>query len=292
MMELDNIQNIINSSKKLKFNEAKELYIKYFNETNLELKQKYMDELIFNTLHVVDNYIQRNDLMILCNSKSDYEDLFSAFVEVWIKRLKEGILLNVSAYSFIFNSTFMNDVFKSVMGESINFFNIYNLKTKSVAKLFYKYFNLKNKNIELLNEKGFDNPYLRRLTLIFDGIYENLNIDKKEDITLTMHRIEDIIELLFNVGLFERLDNNIQADDQINKLVDNITLDEFMNDVDKLIKNDKNRDILYTRYGIKDRSKMVSLARRYNVTRQEINRRKLYTLNKLKKAKSLEKYKR
>ena len=286
-MEINNIQDIINSSKKLKYNAAKELYIKYFNETNLDLKRQYMDELIFNTLYIVDNYIKRNNLIILCNSKSDYEDLYSAFIEVWIRKLKGGILLNVSAYSYIFNPSFMNDVFRSVIGESINFFNIYNLKTDHVAKLFSEYTMLKNNNKEIIT----DNPYYKRLILIFDGIYKNLNIDVNEDFILTKHKSEEIIELLYNVGIFDILDENIESEDQIESLINDITMKEFMEDVDSIIKNEENKYILYTRYNIYDYDKMRHIASKYNVTRQEINRRKNYTLNQLKQSKKLQKYK-
>ena len=81
------IQEHIESFGKLKMEEAKELYSKAINSTDEKIKKLYFDKIILGTLYVINNYVDRNNLKMFEGSQYDIEDIRSACIEVWIRKI-------------------------------------------------------------------------------------------------------------------------------------------------------------------------------------------------------------
>lgn len=119
MERIKSLKEQIESLDKLKIDEAKELYKKAINSSDEKLKKLYFDKLILGTMYVVYNYIERNGLEIFQSSQYDIDDIQSAFIELWIKKIKNGELLNVDSYSNMFTSKFYNDICTNLIGDEM-----------------------------------------------------------------------------------------------------------------------------------------------------------------------------
>ena len=265
MERIKSLKEQIESLDKLKIDEAKELYKKAINSSDEKLKKLYFDKLILGTMYVVYNYIERNGLEIFQSSQYDIDDIQSAFIELWIKKIKNGELLNVDSYSNMFTSKFYNDICTNLIGDEMPIYEQSGIPVESFVDLFYIFIELKNSGKkfdfdDLMNafnqEKHYSIqrvPHLQEysnLMLIFENMYNNLNFDKTEDLEVTKRKVRIYIKLFINNGEYENISDDMVAADNTEDIVDKVMYEKFIKDVDDVITDEKKKEIIYQRFGI------------------------------------------
>ena len=259
MERIKSLKEQIESLDKLKIDEAKELYKKAINSSDEKLKKLYFDKLILGTMYVVYNYIERNGLEIFQSSQYDIDDIQSAFIELWIKKIKNGELLNVDSYSNMFTSKFYNDICTNLIGDEMPIYEQSGIPVESFVDLFYIFIELKNSGKkfdfdDLMNafnqEKHYSIqrvPHLQEysnLMLIFENMYNNLNFDKTEDLEVTKRKVRIYIKLFINNGEYENISDDMVAADNTEDIVDKVMYEKFIKDVDDVITDEKKKEII------------------------------------------------
>lgn len=263
MGELEEYYKQISTFQKLKINEAKKLYIKAINTDDEDLKKLYMDELVLGTLHVVYNYIKNSDLNLFTSQSYDMKDIISSFTEVWIRRLNDGELLKVECYSFIFRAPYFLDVYENLCGDKIDVGDQFGISAISFADLFDLYVSYKseetNKSFEEVLEEKLQFSYISdyyyhqfiRLIPTLENLYNSLNIDNNSDLKLNRTKISNYLRLIINNGLVESMPSDIHDPrDFEGEMLDKIQLEDFICDVDRIIKDERAKSIIFERFGI------------------------------------------
>lgn len=98
----------ISKYEKLNFKEAKELYKKYL-ESN-KAKAKMREELILKTQYVIYNFIKNNGLIYMNSYYYDMSDIISTCIEIWIKKIDSGTLLEKESFAEVFDIEFYNNL--------------------------------------------------------------------------------------------------------------------------------------------------------------------------------------
>ena len=307
MERIKSLKEQIESLDKLKIDEAKELYKKSINSSDEKLKKLYFDKLILGTMYVVYNYIERNSLEIFQSSQYDIDDIQSAFIELWIKKIKNGELLNVDSYSNMFNSKFYNDICTNLIGDEMPIYGQSGIPGESFVDLFYIFIELKNSGKkfdfdDLMNafnqEKHYSIqrvPHLQEysnLVLIFENMYNNLNFDKTEDLEVTKRKVRIYIKLFINNGEYENISDDMVAADNTEDIVDKVMYEKFIKDVDDVITDEKKKEIIYQRFGIGGESPKLldELSEQFGVTSDMIRQIVEKTLRNLRMSNKIKKY--
>lgn len=307
MERIKSLKEQIESLDKLKIDEAKELYKKAINSSDEKLKKLYFDKLILGTMYVVYNYIERNGLEIFQSSQYDIDDIQSAFIELWIKKIKNGELLNVDSYSNMFTSKFYNDICTNLIGDEMPIYEQSGIPVESFVDLFYIFIELKNSGKkfdfdDLMNafnqEKHYSIqrvPHLQEysnLMLIFENMYNNLNFDKTEDLEVTKRKVRIYIKLFINNGEYENISDDMVAADNTEDIVDKVMYEKFIKDVDDVITDEKKKEIIYQRFGIGgDSPKLLDeLSEQFGVTSDMIRQIVAKTLRNLRMPDKIKKY--
>ncbi len=307
MERIKSLKEQIESLDKLKIDEAKELYKKAINSSDEKLKKLYFDKLILGTMYVVYNYIERNGLEIFQSSQYDIDDIQSAFIELWIKKIKNGELLNVDSYSNMFTSKFYNDICTNLIGDEMPIYEQSGIPVESFVDLFYIFIELKNSGKkfdfdDLMNafnqEKHYSIqrvPHLQEysnLMLIFENMYNNLNFDKTEDLEVTKRKVRIYIKLFINNGEYENISDDMVAADNTEDIVDKVMYEKFIKDVDDVITDEKKKEIIYQRFGIGgDSPKLLDeLSEQFGVTSDMIRQIVAKTLRNLRMSDKIKKY--
>lgn len=307
MERIKSLKEQIESLDKLKIDEAKELYKKAINSSDEKLKKLYFDKLILGTMYVVYNYIERNGLEIFQSSQYDIDDIQSAFIELWIKKIKNGELLNVDSYSNMFTSKFYNDICTNLIGDEMPIYEQSGIPVESFVELFYIFIELKNSGKkfdfdDLMNafnqEKHYSIqrvPHLQEysnLMLIFENMYNNLNFDKTEDLEVTKRKVRIYIKLFINNGEYENISDDMVAADNTEDIVDKVMYEKFIKDVDDVITDEKKKEIIYQRFGIGgDSPKLLDeLSEQFGVTSDMIRQIVAKTLRNLRMSDKIKKY--
>ena len=307
MERIKKLKRTDESLDKLKIDEAKELYKKAINSSDEKLKKLYFDKLILGTMYVVYNYIERNGLEIFQSSQYDIDDIQSAFIELWIKKIKNGELLNVDSYSNMFTSKFYNDICTNLIGDEMPIYEQSGIPVESFVDLFYIFIELKNSGKkfdfdDLMNafnqEKHYSIqrvPHLQEysnLMLIFENMYNNLNFDKTEDLEVTKRKVRIYIKLFINNGEYENISDDMVAADNTEDIVDKVMYEKFIKDVDDVITDEKKKEIIYQRFGIGgDSPKLLDeLSEQFGVTSDMIRQIVAKTLRNLRMSDKIKKY--
>lgn len=305
MEVLEKWYNQISSFDKLKITEAQELYKKAINISNEILKKSYMDKLVLGTLYVVYEYIKRNDLELFVSSSYDMNDIISSFNEIWIRKIYNGDLLNVDRYSLLFTSPYFNEVYSNLCGDEITINEQFDISTDCFVELLTTYILYKNKssNVEfkkIIKEKYYDNKrwnfytYYKIINLIplFEKIYNNLNFDKIDDLNLGKTKIYDYLRLIINLGLVESIsseyvDNNIE-----NNILQDIVMENFIQDVDQALTDERARQIIHERYGLDDNQPLYleTIGKLHGLTRERVRQIEAKTIMKLRINSNIRKY--
>lgn len=212
METLDFWYQQIKDVRKLKINEAKELYVSYVKENNEVLKQRYLDNIILGTMYIPLSYIRRCKLYMLKSALYDVDDFVNSFNEVWIEEIKNGALLETCAYSEIFTTTFFNKVYKKLGGEEIQINEYFYMSQDTFIKLFFYFVFLKRKNkftYQLFLEKYmiltntdieyFNEHYIvTKILIFFNTLYDILNLDY---VDIEKSKVKKFIKLIVAIGL-------------------------------------------------------------------------------------------
>lgn len=258
--------NQISSFPKLKITEAQELYKKAINTQDESLKKKYMNELILGTLYVVYEYIKRNNLELFISSSYDMNDIISSFNEVWIRRLYNGDLLNIDRYSLLFGPPYFNEVYNNLCGDEIIVNEQFKVSINCFVELLTLYVLYRNKGldkpfIDIIKETFYTDRWNSWSYCIYDDvintipllekIYNNLNFDKLEDLSLGKTKIADYLRLIINIGLIEPITKEYpDKNDMEDTVTTNIVMEKFIEDVDQVITDERARKIIHERYGL------------------------------------------
>ena len=308
MEELMQWYNQISSLPKLKITVAQDLYKKAISTQDETLKKEYMDELILGTLYVVYEYIKRNGLELLVSSSYDMNDIISSFNEVWIRKLYNGELLKVDRYSLLFSSPYYNEVYNNLCGDEIIVNEQFKISTYCFTELLASYVMYKNKGIdkpfrEVIEETYFTDRWnswsyyiykdVIRMIPLLERIYSNLNFDKLEDLDLTKTKIADYLRLIINIGIIEPISNELpDKNDLEDSITTDIVMEHFINDVDKTLKDKREREVIHERYGLDGGSPQTleTVGMHQEVTRERVRQIEAKALRKLRRNENIRKY--
>ena len=276
----------ISCFEKLKLANAQELYKKAMNVSNSDLKKMYMDKLILGTLHVVYNYIAKHDLMLFSSSLYSIDDIISAFTEVWIQKIYKGELLNISRYSNLFTSTFFNEVYVKMGGINFEISDLFGISYDKFVDLFYSYFKLKNANTEF-DYNAFrenicgDDDIDEDILFFFEEIYKKLSLSKDE---ISKFAIKNYLKLFIDSSMFGSFSNDmVDGNDMETEIANKDNFQGFVRNLDLILKNDREKDIIFHRFGLGDNAQMSydELAKKYGITIERIRQIEVKAIRKL-----------
>ena len=302
--------NQISSFPKLKITDAQELYKKAINIQDESLKKTYMNELVLGTLYVVYEYIKRNNLELFISSSYDMNDIISSFNEVWIRKIYNGDLLNVDRYSLLFTSPYFNEVYNNLCGDEIIVNEQFKISIDCFVELLTSYVLYKNKGldkpfIDVIKETFYTdswnswsyytyNDVIKTIPLL-EKIYNNLNFDKLEDLSLGKTKIADYLRLIINIGLIEPITEDYSDKNYIEEsITKNIVMDNFIEDVDRAIIDERARQIMHERYGLDNGIPLVlsDVGIIHGLSKDRIRQIEAKTLRQIRNKRSfIEKYK-
>lgn len=295
MDKLTEWYNQISSFERLKITEAQELYRKVINTKNATLKKAYMDKLILGTLYVVYNYIKRNELELFISSSYDIDDIIGAFNEIWVKKIYNGELLNVNKYSLLFTYQYFNEVYNNLCGDEIIVSELFDISTDCFVDLLALYISFKNKQsvksfAQVIKEQFYDTYkyYYHTYNIVnmiplLEKIYNNLNFDKVDDLNLKQKKIKNYLKLIINIGLMESIANDLQDEnDMEEEITKNITMKQFITDVDKALSDNRLIDVLHERFGLDGDTKSLEVVSiKHGITKERVRQIESKALRKL-----------
>lgn len=302
MKKLERYYDSIVSQKKLKFSEAKDLYIKILNTKDEKEKKQYMDELILGTMYVIYNYIDNNDFSMFENSTYDLDDILNTFIEVWINKINEGVLLKYHSYSIILNSSFISEVNKKLNSSNIEIMKEFDIVSDYFATLFYNYIELKRSKTDfsytdLLIKSNYKNTFLKLksdLMIIFEKIYDNLNIDDDQEIDLSPTKIRNYINLFVNLGMVDNLTEDVVSDENMEEKIEKeVDFIPFMDDVKSVLNDKRKISIIEQRFGLNDEEERIfsEIGKEFNISKARVREIENRSLRDLRSSKEIKKYK-
>lgn len=285
---MNELFNQISSFDKLKLAEAQELYRKTISVSNDLLKKEYMDKLILGTLYVVYNYISRNNLVVLSTRLYDIDDIISAFTEVWIQKIYNGELLSISKYSNLFTTTFFNEVYEKLGGSDFLICDLFGCGVDEFINLFNNYVELRKSNeklnYDLLREMFYDSichSFAEDILLLFEKMYINLNMDTNG---INKTTIKNYLKLIIDISIFDDIsDNMVDRNDMERDIINESERQAFIRDVDLAMKDEREKDIIYQRYGLGgcDTKGCREIGKQYGITKDRVRQIEVHALRKL-----------
>ncbi|MCH5166582.1 MAG: hypothetical protein J1F35_01695 [Erysipelotrichales bacterium] len=278
---LDKWSKEIESYERLTITEAQELYSKAISTEDTELKKSYMNRLILGTLYVVCNYIERNDLIKLCTTEYDMNDMINSFTEAWIKNIYDGKLLDITMFSNLLRHGFFSEVYKNLGCSEVVVNDQFDMSSKLFVDLFYRYIECRNNNKKFYYEDilgdietYYDSIKVPMIMPLFEKMYNRLNIDKNESLAVVKTRLDDFLKYYINIGLCGHLNPNISDEcDYEDETIYRVGLEHFIEDVDAVFEDDpRSKDMLHLVYGLDDDTPMTlkSVGDIYNLSRDRV----------------------
>ena len=282
---LNEWNNCLSNYSKIKFNEAKEIYIKLSNCKDNYLKSKLRNDLMLNTLYVVLEFIKNNGFIYLNSSSYDMQDIISTCNEIWINKLDSGILLKVNSFKEIFDSKFYKELTEKLNITKYMIDSVVGIN--SFIDLLFDYIKLKENNLDFTYNKLIrymtENEKYKNLAAriyhdndntdfcyLFDAIIEAFNLNDN-DFNLSKTKLEKLKYIIINNGLecLRRDINKISYQDFTNFIIDKCLREKII----EIIFNDSNlndmeKDILIKTFGLfNTKIKTIKeIADDYNVT--------------------------
>lgn len=307
MEELENWEDQISIFEKLKIGEAQELYKKVISTNDVKSKKLYMDKLILGTLYVVSNYIEHNNIKLFCSPSFDMNDIISAFNEIWIKKISNGELLCVDKYSLLFNSTFLREVCNNLVSEEIIINEQFGINIDSFIDLFTKFITMKNKTTDFSYKKlityysedkyfhYYDGVYETVYNIIglFENIYNNLNFDKTDNLNLGKTKIYQFLKMAINLGLIENISDDMSEKTNMeDEITSKIFFESFIDDVDLVLKDDRQRKIIHQRYGFDNDNPntLDEVAKVHKITKERVRQIEAKSLRYLRRSEKIRNY--
>lgn len=145
---------------KLNINDAKNLYQKYMQEANEDVKLKLREQLIYGMMHVVYNLLSNSHMDYFKSSLYTMDDIISETVNYLIDCIDEGKLLKMKFFSSLFGRDYYLFISNKFFGKSHNPL----LKTQNhdiYQKILLWYFQLKDEGIDI--EFGLFEDYMKSI---------------------------------------------------------------------------------------------------------------------------------
>lgn len=294
----------ISSFERLEIIEAQELYKKAINCNNRRLKKIYMDKLILGTLYVVYEYVEKNNLYLFSTTTYDINDIMSAFVESWIKKLNNGDILKVKNYTSLLNRTFFTDVYSNISGDEISMYDLLGVRTDYFIELFMRYIESINKGVSFefkdIFEKynmgmydEFEYWYIYSLIPLFEKMYGILNIDKDCDLIIGKTKLINYLKFIINMTLADRISDRVSDMHDIEKSVlEKLSSKQFVEDVDRAFKNERHRQVIHMRFGLGDDPclPLEEVSKTMGITEDRVRQNEAKALRILRGNKALKQY--
>ncbi|MEE3343685.1 MAG: sigma factor-like helix-turn-helix DNA-binding protein [Bacilli bacterium] len=293
MDKLERFGEQISSYDKLTVQEAKDLYKKAISISDKELQKGYIDEVVLGSLHYVYGYIKRYGLAIFECGSYDIDDIINSFVEVWIKRIKDGELLGANNYSDILNFTFIREACSKLIDEGNVFYDYIGMHRDVFWNLLDEFIKLKNSGKDFNFNKdittsftGFDSEFVDEE--LFYNIYDNLKFDKNDDLVMTKWRIKAFLFLFVYSGLYESLSEEHSIYNMEDEILKNKMNELFMDEVRRYLKDDKEIDTISRRYGFySKKDTLESIGKDYDCSRESIRCLEKTALRKFRRSRKI-----
>ena len=205
--EIKSFDEQIESLDKLSFSEAKRLYEIANNSDFDSIREAYIKWIVSGTLYVVDDFIKKNQLELLENSKYDIDDIRSALIETWIEIIEEGKLLKAYSLPSMLNEKETYNKLYEKLGEK--YWSIkkhLGISLNELSNSLLIYLNKKNNQEEVSEEDILENIYtedisskeIEQIMRLFDSIYNTLNDNELEELKISPSKAKKLIKLLVN----------------------------------------------------------------------------------------------
>lgn len=299
-----NIENL----PKTDFNSAKNLYLDYLKENDINKKRKIREQIIIGALYVVYNHLSRNNFDTLISGFYDMNDIISSTVEYLIYVIDNGELLNYDRFSCIFNTnTYYSFLTNELIEQKYPIGEETILTTDNFSKILNEIILVINKKGELLYDefiklfisKGYMNIKdiwlycgndISKTYILFMTIIRIIN---ENNVTLSETKIDQFKYLLINSALEllskEKTDRSEYTED---KIIDEMYYEGILD----IVFNDKelsDNDIIAQRYGLVNYDNPHSLeevAISKKSTRERIRQKEAKMLRQLRRNKDLLNY--
>ena len=303
----------ISNYPKIRFNEAKEIYIELSNCTDTKLKNNMKDKLIVNTLYVVVSFIKKNGLIYLNSSSYDMSDIISVCNEIWINKINSGKLLHVKSFGEMFDYEFYNKLSEGLNITKISIREDTMLDTHLFIDLLIDYIELKKDDSEFNYDKLIKymktNPKYQNVfsyiyyfynknidfCILFNGIIESFELEDN-DLNISKTNLNKLKYIIISNGLeYLRKDiNRVVCNDSTDIWLDKYCkakICEIIFQSDRF--NDTQKNILAKRFGIFDgkRRTLEDIATDYDLTRERIRQKESKILRMLRNPMFVEKIK-
>lgn len=256
--EIKSFDQQIEALDKLSFAEAKRLYEIANNSDFDSIREAYIKWIVSGTLYVLDEFINNNKLVLLENSKYDIDDIRSALIETWIEMIKCGRLIN--AYSFksmMHEKEIYNKLYKKLGEKYWPVKKYLGLTTNELGNSLLTYLDKRYNGEEVSHEDIIESVYSNgisttekeQIMLLFDSIYKSLTNNELEELIISPFKVKKLIKLLINRELQEELSENVYEDDPYEPILQEIQLEHFVEDIDKLT-NPKERMAIHKKLGL------------------------------------------
>ena len=286
--EIKSFDEQIESLDKLSFSEAKRLYEIANNSDFDSIREAYIKWIVSGTLYVVDDFIKKNQLELLENSKYDIDDIRSALIETWIEIIEEGKLLKAYSLPSMLNEKETYNKLYEKLGEK--YWSIkkhLGISLNELSNSLLIYLNKKNNQEEVSEEDILENIYtedisskeIEQIMRLFDSIYNTLNDNESEELKISPSKAKKLIKLLVNREIQEELSENVYEDDPYEPILQDIHLEHLVEDVDKLV-NSREKISIHERLGLdgEEVQKNIDIGKKINVSSSRVRdiRKKAY----------------
>lgn len=292
-------KNSINSFKKVRFPEARKLYLQYKNESNSEKKTEIRNKLIEGSLYIVINYIENSLYSKLNQNCYDISDIINAFIVAWSEELCSDRIFIYKSYNAIYSSrTFCKKVADNIFGDYSIGYNEFTITVNLFEKQFEIYTNmLKNSPdvkyssdeeyfiCEAKKENCYDeNINVKKLFSFFDSIINSFDCDINElkigftNISLLRHiLIKNGYENYYNATTNAIYDN---IESGFERLLLNNQIRDFVRNNNFL--TSKEREVINHRFGLIDGKQLTleELRFKLNISRERVRQIEVKALHK------------
>ncbi len=241
---------------KLSISEVKTLYLQY-QQTN---DKKIFEEIINGTMYLIYNSLKNYYYVNYNATDFDIEDIIMNSIELWIKYLKSGKILNLQLFSEYFRRNFHYQLISMTLKASfinVSTMNLYGIGYRKMASLFFMYVHGLNNSIPLRLQNEF-----RQLSITA----EEMGIDLK---LVSSRKFEFIIKPIIYCTIKEKLNDKEEANDEYEQIINEM----FYKQIEQMAGKELNKAKILKAYCgfYNDKPMSVNdLASEYNCTRQNI----------------------
>ena len=308
--KLEEWYKCISNFEKLKFSDARQLFIEIQNEIDDREKTDKRNKLIEGTLYVVYKFINSNNLCSLNSATYDMDDVISVCNGLWIDAIDDSKLLDVDKFSQIFNNSFYSELTEGLISTKHLIYENINLSIEQFIELFFEFVKQKNNNYNLdynkflkvllsndkyalfINKLFYYNDNLSYVYTLFESTFEYLNEDDKFFLTLSKTKLDKLKYILINNGLeiLRENINNVKDKDFTDNVVEKMYYQQVYDFIfNSNVLNETEKNIIKRRYGF-DNLKcyfLEEVALEDGVTRERIRQKECKALRKLRSSKEL-----